>query len=284
MGTYKVPQNVEAEDKILGPLTLKQFIYAIIGAAWGLVSFAIFKSVPILFVIIGLPPTIFLLALGLYQREDQPFEVFFVSVLQYLFRSRSRLWIKEPIAEVFHVEPPKPKALDVRRNPREVRGQLETLGEVVDSRGWASKHPALQEPGEEQILDLSDRIGAERIEVPQMASLEDDVAISEADDVLDVASPRAAELSTLIEDTEKNLRQEAVSKMQQAQNLKPKKQPAQNLTPIPAASAVSSGNPQNANAIIKLAAEGGDLTVAQIANQAKRTTTPGPSAGVGSSA
>ena len=34
MGQYKVPQNVEAEDKILGPLTFKQFIYALMGFGW----------------------------------------------------------------------------------------------------------------------------------------------------------------------------------------------------------------------------------------------------------
>ena len=48
MGTYKVPQNVEAEDKILGPLSLKQFIYALIGLGWGFLTFAILKSVLLL--------------------------------------------------------------------------------------------------------------------------------------------------------------------------------------------------------------------------------------------
>ncbi|MGH7158305.1 MAG: PrgI family mobile element protein [Candidatus Saccharimonadales bacterium] len=32
MATYKVIQDIEAEDKILGPLTLRQFIYAGVAA------------------------------------------------------------------------------------------------------------------------------------------------------------------------------------------------------------------------------------------------------------
>ena len=28
MATYKVIQDIEAEDKLIGPLTLRQFIYA----------------------------------------------------------------------------------------------------------------------------------------------------------------------------------------------------------------------------------------------------------------
>ncbi len=32
MAVYKVPQDVEAEDKLLGPFSMRQFIYLIIAA------------------------------------------------------------------------------------------------------------------------------------------------------------------------------------------------------------------------------------------------------------
>ena len=43
MAVYKVPQDVEAEDKLLGPFSFKQFIFLIvaigmIALAWGLFS------------------------------------------------------------------------------------------------------------------------------------------------------------------------------------------------------------------------------------------------------
>ncbi len=34
MATYKVLQDIEAEDKLLGPLTLKQFIFAVVTLAF----------------------------------------------------------------------------------------------------------------------------------------------------------------------------------------------------------------------------------------------------------
>jgi len=39
MATYKVIQDIEAEDKLVGPLTLRQFIYAAIAAICGYLSF-----------------------------------------------------------------------------------------------------------------------------------------------------------------------------------------------------------------------------------------------------
>ena len=41
MAVYKVPQDVEADDKLIGPFSFRQFIYLIIvalsiAAAWGL--------------------------------------------------------------------------------------------------------------------------------------------------------------------------------------------------------------------------------------------------------
>lgn len=41
MASYKVPQDVEADDKLIGPFSFRQFIYLVIVvlagfAAWGL--------------------------------------------------------------------------------------------------------------------------------------------------------------------------------------------------------------------------------------------------------
>ena len=39
MATHKVPQDVEAEDKLVGFLSLKQFIFVIFGIAFGWLTF-----------------------------------------------------------------------------------------------------------------------------------------------------------------------------------------------------------------------------------------------------
>ncbi len=42
MATYKVLQDIEAEDKILGPLSLRQFIYGLITVFFLYLCFIVF--------------------------------------------------------------------------------------------------------------------------------------------------------------------------------------------------------------------------------------------------
>jgi hypothetical protein len=150
MGQYKVPQDVEAEDKILGPYTLKQFIYAVIGVAYGFLTFRIFfGTTPVLFFIIGVPPTILMLMLGLYQRKDQPFEALFLALVAFWTKPRRRIWMKEPITEVFKIVQPPLKEDVTQQSPGEVRSQLDHLAQVIDTRG-------VRMADEEEIPGLED--------------------------------------------------------------------------------------------------------------------------------
>lgn len=263
MGQYKVPQNVESEDKILGPLSLKQFIYAMIGVGWGLLTFAILGKVIVLWLIVGLPVTLALLALGLYQREDQPLETYLLAVFSFIGRPKVRLWEKEPVAEVFKLQPPPPKPEIAHRDPREVRGQLSKLANIVDTRGWSSKEASVQEPEEAPVIDLQGRLGAEEI-APGTTFVTEPTTVTAADDILDTQNnPNAQAVGTLIENTVKSVREEALIKMQQKAVAKP----SANSSPAPSVSAMTAAPTPD---ILKLATEGGDLSVAQIAAQAHK--------------
>ena len=220
MGTYKVPQNVEAEDKILGPLSIKQFIYAVIGLAYGFLTFALFKSFILIWIFIGIPPTLAMLALGLYQREDQPLETYILAVAQFILRPKMRIWDKEPIAEVFHLQPPPPKVKDEIRDSREVRSQLQQLAELVDTRGWSAKEPELQELDDVPVIDLQDRIGSPESQPaalpfsqPTASALPYHPDITQADDMLDAQNPNVQNLNILIANTSKSIHAEALAKM-----------------------------------------------------------------------
>ena len=270
MGTYKVPQNVESEDKILGPLSMKQFIYAIIGLGYGFVTFALFHNFIPLWIIVGVPPMLFMLALGLYQREDQPLETYVLAVAQYFVRPRIRLWHKEPIAEVFRIQPPPPKPQALVRDPTQVRSQLEQLAGVVDTRGWAAKQPEVQDQGvideaPVPVIDLEGRIGAEALSEPQVAPVIEAPEITQEDDVLDANSQAAQNIGVLIENSTKSIRAEAMEKMQHPTAPKPAKKTA---STAPKSTTAMTAPPSGD--ILKLAVEGGDLTVAQVAAQAHK--------------
>ena len=270
MGQYKVPQNVEAEDKIIGALTIKQFIYTVIGVAWALLSFSLLRKLPLIMVLVGLPPTTLFLLLGLYQRQDQPFEALFLSLTSFLAKPRKRLWQKEPITEVFKVEPPKIVKERTQRDPQEIYGQLEHLSQIVDTRGWGSKTEALQEPGQSQTLEAGDRLVMP--ELPATAApLATDVSV--ADDILDFQNnPGAQNLNVLIQDASKSIRDEAVAKLADQRPVAAVKATATTTTPVaqPENASASEMTSNPLNGILKLAMENNDVSVSRLAQQANR--------------
>ena len=87
---YQVPQFIELEDKIFGPLTLKQFIY-IAGA--GGVCLVFFTLLPIyITIILGTPVILFGLALAFYEVNGRPFIVALEHGFSYFFGAKLYLW------------------------------------------------------------------------------------------------------------------------------------------------------------------------------------------------
>lgn len=67
---YQVPQFIEVEDKIFGPLTLKQFIYLIGGAG---ISFVLWQLMPLIIAIFFILPIAGLsLGLAFYKINSRP--------------------------------------------------------------------------------------------------------------------------------------------------------------------------------------------------------------------
>ncbi len=91
---YQVPQFIEVEDKVFGPLTIKQFVYLAgsVGMAvvvWNLLP----KFIAILVggVIIG-----FGVALAFYRVNDRPFVDTVEAYIKYFFGQKLYLWKKIP--------------------------------------------------------------------------------------------------------------------------------------------------------------------------------------------
>ena len=138
MATYKVPQDVEADDKLIGPFSFRQFIYLIAVvlagvAAWGLAQ--IFIGL----LIIPLPIIIFFGALALPLRKDQPMEVYMAAMVSFYLKPRKRLWDPEGIENVIEITAPKTYEDSRTKNlsQGEAQQRLSYLADIVDSGGWA---------------------------------------------------------------------------------------------------------------------------------------------------
>jgi hypothetical protein len=88
---FQVPQFIEVEDKIFGPLTIKQFIY-IAGGIGLSVIFYLFVS-PFIFALIFIIPVMsFALMLAFYKVNNKPFVVVLEAAFKYLMNPKLYLW------------------------------------------------------------------------------------------------------------------------------------------------------------------------------------------------
>jgi len=140
MAEYKVPQDVEAEDKLLGPLSFRQFIYAGISLGGMVVAFFFFQVFPLL-AVIPLPVIFLFGTLALPLRKDQPMETYLLALLRFYLKPKLRLW--NPDGTITYVEITAPKLAERRLtkdfDATSAQERLDYLARVMDSRGWALK-------------------------------------------------------------------------------------------------------------------------------------------------
>lgn len=90
MAQYKVPQNIDMQDRVVGPLTLFQFLYLLAG---GMVFYTTLKTPGAIdLIVIGLPAAAFALAFAFLKINDQPFSRFITSFIFFLLHPKKRVW------------------------------------------------------------------------------------------------------------------------------------------------------------------------------------------------
>ena len=138
MATYKVPQDVEAEDRLLGPFTFRQFVYLLIAAIAGAVAAALFQIFPLL-AILPLPVIIFFLILALPLKKDQPMETYLAAIVSFYMKPNKRFW--RPGQGETTIQITAPKIVEKSRtrdiSEEEASHRLSFLSNLVDSEGYA---------------------------------------------------------------------------------------------------------------------------------------------------
>ncbi len=101
---YKVPQNIDLEDRIVGPFTMRQFIYILVGGAiiYGWWNFANSYEQPppmAIFMPLALPVGLLTFCFALVKINDRPFEAFCLSLIRFLFAPKKRMWQEGYVGE-----------------------------------------------------------------------------------------------------------------------------------------------------------------------------------------
>lgn len=89
---FQVPQFIEIEDKLFGPLTFKQFIYVAGGAGLSVILFLFLPT--FLAIIIALPIILFALALAFYKVNSKPFVNVAEAFVKYTLTNKLYIWKK----------------------------------------------------------------------------------------------------------------------------------------------------------------------------------------------
>lgn len=88
---FKVPQNIDMQDRIIGPLTMIQFIYAVVGGGlcYGIYMSGIPKTISVVIIV---PIALFVAAMIFLKINERPFLDFFFSILEFSSSPRQRVW------------------------------------------------------------------------------------------------------------------------------------------------------------------------------------------------
>lgn len=199
MATYKVPQDVEADDKLIGPFSFRQFIYLIIVAlaialAWGLSKLFIGLA------ILPLPIILLFGALALPLRKDQPMEIYLAAIISYYLKPHKRLWDPDGVESLIEITVP--KTVEIQRSKNITQADAEQrfsyLANIVDSGGWAIRGTGAQ--------------------VSPSTTINNDIFLEaeSAEDVLDGNNSVAQAFNTMMSKESDRARQDAIERMHQA--------------------------------------------------------------------
>lgn len=85
-----VPQYIDVEDKIIGPLTLKQFLYFLAAGAVEMIYWFFFDFS--LFILVTIPTLAVAVAFVFVRINDRPFIYFVLAFLGFYLKPMIRVW------------------------------------------------------------------------------------------------------------------------------------------------------------------------------------------------
>ncbi|MFA6322519.1 MAG: PrgI family protein [Candidatus Buchananbacteria bacterium] len=92
MQQFVVPQFIDVEDKVLGPVTVRQFIICLVGGGMIFVAYKLADFT--LFIVEGLAIAFVTLIIAFVKINGRPIHYFILNIIQTLMRERLRVWVK----------------------------------------------------------------------------------------------------------------------------------------------------------------------------------------------
>ena len=224
MATYKVIQDIEAEDKLIWLFSFRQFVYLLIALFFVYISY-LFISVHGWFLdIITGPVVLFFGTLAYPLGKDQPMEVWVLAKIRFLLVPRKRIWTQSGTKNLVTITVPK-KIEEIKTNnlnQDQVKSRLQALANTLDTRGWVVKQNSfLTQPTAINPSPQDDRL---LMAVP--VNTDKDEYSTNEDDILNTdQNPLAQKMGDLITVNEKEHREKILAKLEKIrENSQPQEQ------------------------------------------------------------
>ncbi len=226
MATYKVIQDIEAEDKLIGPLSAVQFIFACATAGFLYLSYIVYVKHASFLLLVFLPISLFTGFFAFPWGREQPTEVWALAKLKFLLYPHVRFWNKSGNINLVTITAPKKISVNYTKGltQEEVQGRLKALAETIDTRGWATKnvnvnmYDASNSPI--AVVQSDDRLTTGSLVTEQATE------IKANDDVLDEKNnPTAFKLTEKIQESAKKHRQELLESLAKKEKHQNKDEP-----------------------------------------------------------
>ncbi|OGI71620.1 hypothetical protein A3J61_00810 [Candidatus Nomurabacteria bacterium RIFCSPHIGHO2_02_FULL_38_15] len=135
MQQFVVPQFIDVEDKIIGPVTTRQFLIILAGALLLFIEYKLIKSLG-LFILGGLITLLFTSAFAFMKVNGMPLHFFFINVLQWFQRPKLRIWGKDTMmTKMKKITTSFPITTPVAKRVGLSRSRLSELTLIIDTGG-----------------------------------------------------------------------------------------------------------------------------------------------------
>lgn len=127
---FQVPQFIQTEDKVVGPLTLRQFAY--VGVAGALCGLLYFILQPWLWVIITILLLGIAVAIGFIKIEGRPLQKIILAAFHFYWKPQTFVWQPEH-------HPVRAKQTAPVKQVRQTKGRLQAIAEgMALHKSWAA--------------------------------------------------------------------------------------------------------------------------------------------------
>jgi hypothetical protein len=136
MNQFVVPQFIDVEDKILGPITVRQFVIML---AAGLLDFLFYKLFDFaLFLIVAIPFTLVAGIIAFLKVNGQNFHLFLLNLFQTMRKPANRVWnknLKESALKTKMEAPPSPPPPPIPKKEFVGKSKLSELSLLINTGG-----------------------------------------------------------------------------------------------------------------------------------------------------